>query len=92
MDSRNALKKYLSKKVKYTCTFGRNHSTIDSSMIMDVKILGKNKLLCDHLWLNSKYPFNEGDILKFTGIATSYVDKNGDRKYRLAVFGKMEKI
>ena len=91
-DSRNALKKYLGKKVRYTCTFAENHGERNSCLIKDVKVLGKNKLLCDHLWLNNHYPFKKGDVLEFTGIATNYTDGKGNRTYRLAVFGKMEKI
>jgi hypothetical protein len=92
VDSRNALKKYLGKKVKYQARFIENHGENNSSLIDDVRVAGKSKLIADHLWLNSHYPFEHGDMIEFVGIATNYTDRKGVRKYRLAVIGKVEKI
>ena len=89
---RAGLKKHLGKKVQYVCTFEANHGEKNSAFVRDVKLKGKNKVLCHHLWLNSHYPFSENDEITFTGLATNYNDRNGVRKYRLAVIGKVEKI
>ena len=90
--SRKGLKKYLSMEVAYLATFDSKHTTMRSSCITDIKLLGGRKILADHLWVNMHLDFKHGDEIKFKGIAGSYTDSNGVRKYRLAIIGKVEKV
>ena len=90
--SRSGFKKFLGTKTEYICTFDGNHKTLNSCCVLDVRILGKRKILADHLWLSKKLKFNHNDEIKFTGVAGSYTDSNGTRKYRLAIIGKVEKV
>ena len=90
--SRKGLKKYLSMEVTYSATFDSKHTTMRSSCITDVKLIGGNKILADHLWLNMHLDFKHGEEITFKGIATNYTDASGDRKYRLAVIGKVTKV
>ena len=90
--SRKALKKFMGKEMIYTATYEEQNGQNGNILVMDVKIKGKEKVLCHHLWLKYKHRFNHGDVLEFKGSATSYNDKNGERKYRLEVIGKVKDI
>ena len=86
LQSRTGLKKYLNKEVAYT---GRI-KTIDENniLLLDVKIVGKDKILSDHIWVArglslKQSDFKPTDQINLKGCACSYVDSKGVRKYGL---------
>ena len=92
VEKRNGLKKYLGVKVAYTATFKHNHLEANSCLVLDVRVKGKQKVICDHLWLGSQYHYKHGTTIEFSGIATSYIDANGERKYKVGNLTQIKEI
>ncbi len=83
--SRKGLKKFLGKRIWYEATYQRTEGR--NIIIFDIHKKGTTKILSDHLWIDdvSKYVPNieDGDKIQFLGIATSYIDSQGERKYSI---------
>jgi len=91
--SRKGLKKYLGVVTEFTCTFEKQNDTHSSSLVLDVRVHNKNKILAEHIWINTRHNYEQGTKLRFKGVVGTYTDKFGERKYRLAVIkNKMERI
>ena len=88
---RTGLKKFIGKKLQYEGTVER--ITDIKILLLEVSLLGKRKVLAEHLWLDlpDNVVFKEGDKISFTGVAGSYIDKFGIRKYNVVQVYKMDK-
>ena len=84
-ESRVGLKKYLSREEDWTGVF---HLERDGKLLLkNIRIKGKAKILADHLWIDDlsdfRSFFKRGTTVSFRGIARSYKDSKGERKYNI---------
>ncbi len=86
VDNRNALKKFIGKRIAYEATA---HIIEDKRiLIQDIKEKGKTKILAEHLWIDIEKVVNlenleKDNIITFFGYAASYIDSYGFRKYNI---------
>ena len=86
---RTGLRKLIGKSLEYE---GTVESIKDKKVLLvGVSLLGKRKILAEHMWVDlpDSVSFTISDKVSFTGIAGSYIDKFGIRKYNVVRVHKL---
>ena len=89
--NRNGLKKYLSKITEFEGTVEDYNAETKRTMLKCLTLVGKNKCLADHIWVNLTDNHPMGTKVRFRASVTNYRSK-GERKYRLSKIHRVERV